>query len=618
MDRLLVVAGLALAPGPIAGQQAEPPAFPIRTEVVILDMVVRDERGQPVTDLRAQELVVLEDGVKCPLQSLRLVRAELPAGKGPPASTPTDAASARATETTRSGGTAGGRGPESPLRPNIVILAFDRLGLEAAGVARRAAVDFARRPFPLQTWFAVYEIGDHVRVRQGITSDATRLLPAIELATAGTGRPHEPGTTPESGTLTKQALSASLLALRDPTGVNAVDPVLSARTRQSTGPAEQRQREVEAQMGRLEDSLSRQRLGGSVLHALLAIARELSGLRGRKTLLLFSEGLHVPGALTDVLETVVSEANLSNLAVYAVDPRGLLAGDSFEDSKLGLLAARGYSEKAQRRKDPATQAREETSAPEREQDVRPVEVQTHEIAEDALRMNTQANLRELSEATGGFLVANSNDLSSGIERIGADLRSYYELAYYPANPIGDGTFRAIEVKVARPKLRIRTRRGYFARAADARPTLLPYELALAQAFDLPVPPRDFAHRVTTQVVGGSPERSEVHLAVQVPLGALRFEYDDAERSYRAHFSILVLVRTRDQDVVSRLSHDWPIQGPLTEAPLVRNQSATVKRTLVLAPGEYSLESAVADRLGGGLSVLREVVLVASAERVASP
>jgi VWFA-related protein len=499
-----------------------------------------------------------------------------------------------------------------------VILVFDRLEPQAAGAARRAAVEFARRPFPPRTWFAVYEIGDQVRVRQGLTSDATALVPAIELATAEAGRPHEPGSTPESDTLTKEALRASLLALRDSTGVDAVDPVLAARIRQAGGPAEQRQREVEAQMGRLADTLSRQRLGGSVLHALLAIAREVAGLQGRKTLLLFSEGLHVPAALTDLLETVASEANRSSIAVYAVDPRGLLTEGQSEDTKLGLLAARGYSEKAQRRKDPETQARNQISAPEREQDVRPLEVQTHEIAEDSLRMNTLANLRDLSEATGGFLVADTNDLASGIERIGADLRSYYELAYYPANPVADGTFRAIQLKVARPKVSIRTRRGYFARAAEAEPTLLPYELALARAFDLPAPPRDFAHRVTTQVMGGSPERSEVHLAVQVPLGPLRFEYDSAERRYRAHFSVLVLVRDHDRHVVMRLSHDWPIVDPLVEAPLVRNQSATVKRTLVLAPGEYTLESAVADRLGGGLSVLREVVLVASAERVVSP
>ena len=48
------------------------------------------------------------------------------------------------------------------------------------------------------------------------------------------------------------------------------------------------------------------------------------------------------------------------------------------------------------------------------------------------------------------------------------------------------------------------------------------------------------------------------------------------------------------------------------------QSATVKRTLELAPGDYTLETAVGDRLGGGLSVQRTALDVASAEPVVSP
>jgi hypothetical protein len=103
-----------------------------------------------------------------------------------------------------------------------VILVFDRLGLEAAATARQAALDFAQRRFPPRTWFAVYEIGNRVRVRQRITSDPAALVPAIEQATAGADRPREPGTTPEHATLTKEALSAALIASGDPTGTLAL------------------------------------------------------------------------------------------------------------------------------------------------------------------------------------------------------------------------------------------------------------------------------------------------------------------------------------------------------------------------------------------------------------
>ncbi len=85
---------------------------------------------------------------------------------------------------------------------------------------------------------------------------------------------------------------------------------------------------------------------------------------------------------------------------------------------------------------------------------------------------------------------------------------------------------------------------------------------------------------------------------------LSADYDSVDHRCRAHFSALVLVRNATGGVVTRLSHDWPLSGPLLEAPGVRSQSATVKRTLDLGPGQYTLETAVGDRLGGGVSVQR--------------
>ena len=605
----LLAAGLLVSPVP-AGAQEEPPTFPGGTEVVVLDMVVRDDAGELVTDLRPDEIEVREDGVSCLVRSFRLVRAgerapeeaapDVPGGPGP------------ARESVSSSGEGG-----DPLRPNIVILVFGRLGMVAAGNAREAAVDFARREFPPGTWFAVYEIGDRVEVRQRITSDADALLPAIEQATTGVGQVGD--RTADGETVTQAALSAALLASGDPTGVEGVDPVTAAIMRQPVGYAEQRQRDVEGQMGRLADTLSRERLGGSALRALLAIARDLNTLKGRKTLLLFSEGLHVPSGLTDLLETLVSEANRSNLAIYALDPRGLRTEGSFDDARRALLVARNISEQTQKTRDPQTAAGQEARTdPELDQSVSPTEVQMHGIAEDSLRMNTQANLRDVAEATGGFLVADTNDLSAGIERVGADLRGYYEVSYHPANPFADGTFRAIDVTVSRPGVRVRTRRGYFARPPEEAPTLEPHEMALAQALDLPTPPRDFGHRVVLEPVAGLPGQSQTQLALYVPLRALQFDYDQAGRRYHAHFAVLAVVRDGDGNVVTRLSHDWPFAGPLMDAPGVRNQSATVKRTLDLAPGPYTVESAVGDRLGGGLSVQTVILEVAGEAPATSP
>jgi len=580
-------------------------------------MVVQDRQGRPVTDLRAEEVAVFEDRVKCPLQSLRLVRAEPRATAGAPTTqnpVASEAAQAAPAEVSKAAGPGVAAGSES-LRPSIVILVFDRMGVESAKAARQAAIAFARREFPPETWFAAYAIDDRAPIARRIIRESAALVPLIEQATVGADSSRDPGTTPEYATLTKQSLAEALTASGDATGVDAVDPVLAQNVRHANL-IERMQSQAEARMDHLAESLNRSMVGGSALRALLAIASGLSGLEGRKTLLLFSEGLHVPAGLTDLLDTLVSEANRANLAVYAVDTRGLVVEGSSDESKLALLTARGSSEKGQKRRDPETRSRTELTTPELDQAVDRAEVHSHDIAEDALRMNPQGNLRDLSEATGGFLVANTNDIGSAVERIGADLRNYYEVGYYPANPVADGAFRAISVKLSRRGLSVRTRRGYLASSAGL--SLLPYELTLAQAFDLAPSPHDFTHAVRTQLGVVTPQGMDVQLALEVPLRALRFDFDTDARHYRAHFSALVLVRDAQGRVVQRLSHDWPLQGALVDAPTVRSQSATVKRSLSLALGDYTVETAVADRLAGAFSLQRASLHVGAGSPTAVP
>jgi hypothetical protein len=94
--------------------------------------------------------------------------------------------------------------------------------------------------------------------------------------------------------------------------------------------------------------------------------------------------------------------------------------------------------------------------------------------EDLLRADPHSGLGELSEETGGFLVRDTNDLRAGFRKIDADMRFYYALAYEPVNQNYDGSFRKIEVKVRRPGVKVRARKGYFAiqrtttAAADVR------------------------------------------------------------------------------------------------------------------------------------------------------
>ena len=111
----------------------------------------------------------------------------------------------------------------------------------------------------------------------------------------------------------------------------------------------------------------------------------------------------------------------ANVTFYGIDPKGRL-----ETSRERLIESRGNS---------------------------PIR-----RCEDPLAISQQV-FTETAEATGGFAIVNTNDLDAGIDRIVADLDSYYLLGFYPAEP-GDESWHQLQVQVNRPGLTIRHRRGY--------------------------------------------------------------------------------------------------------------------------------------------------------------
>src|SRR5262249_60768046 len=96
------------------------------------------------------------------------------------------------------------------------------------------------------------------------------------------------------------------------------------------------------------------------------------------------------------------------------------------------------------------------------------------LAQDAAMLRTrQSTRRDLAAATDGIAVINSNDLDRGFRRITDDLSSYYLLGYYSNGKL-DGKFHSIRVRVKRPGVQVRARRGYLAlTAAEAAAQSVP-------------------------------------------------------------------------------------------------------------------------------------------------
>lgn len=86
----------------------------------------------------------------------------------------------------------------------------------------------------------------------------------------------------------------------------------------------------------------------------------------------------------------------------------------------------------------------------------------------AAHRQNKAVLRDLAEKTGGKFVETPGGTAvrEAFGRIVEELGVLYTLTYQPANLKQDGKWRALELRVARPGLTIRTRKGYNAAKAN--------------------------------------------------------------------------------------------------------------------------------------------------------
>jgi VWFA-related protein len=73
-------------------------------------------------------------------------------------------------------------------------------------------------------------------------------------------------------------------------------------------------------------------------------------------------------------------------------------------------------------------------------------------------------LENIAMETGGIALfpTKLKKLSAQFSLIDDELHSQYSLAYRPANPDRDGSFRTIEIQANKKQYRVRSRSGYFA------------------------------------------------------------------------------------------------------------------------------------------------------------
>jgi len=420
----VVVAPLGAVPG-AAPQDADPPApaeatqagdaqdpdasaqtprFRGGVDFVRVDVLVHDDDDQPVTDLTQQDFEVFEDGAPQAIEQFSVVRID---GRAQP-----DAPRARREIRTR----ADEERIVGSAEARVFVLFLDDYHVHRTNSmqVRLPITEFLRSLGP----------NDVVAV----------MYPLMSVQELSFTRDHES---------VVRALESFLGRKYDYTPLNEFE--------------RRYQRATAEQVERIRNDV--------VMSALSGLAVRLGGIReGRKSVIFVSEGFTVllppqmrradasqpinpfeanaavagqdprfeqtteafnEADLYNRMRLVFDAANRNNTAIYSLDPRGLAVFEfDIDDVGGGPLP------------DFATDRR--------------------------VLQSTQDTLRTLSEQTDGRAIVNRNMLEEGLAQIVQDASFYYLLGYTSSEPPDDGKFHEIRVRVSRPGVEVRARKGFWA------------------------------------------------------------------------------------------------------------------------------------------------------------
>jgi hypothetical protein len=222
----------------------------------------------------------------------------------------------------------------------------------------------------------------------------------------------------------------------------------------------------------------------------------------------------------------------------------------------------------------------------------------------------QDSLRTLADDTGGFAVLNQNDFRGAFDRIVRENSNYYVLGYYPTNDRRDGRFRTISLRVKRPGLQVRARRGYVAprgkapdtKAAPASANAMSPTLAAAMTSPLPV--RDVPLRVFAAPYKGPAPNATVAVAVEVGVEAFAFTEGNGTFNGQVEMSLAAT----DAEGKVRGGNRANVRMAMKPDTFARAKARGVRvlSTIDLPPGRYQLRVAAGDATTRAGSVVEDI------------
>ena len=563
------------------GPAGAPPAPVIRTTVdeVALDLVVRDKKGRLVKNLKSGDVEIYEDGVRQQIRSFSLVTGDHAPAQPESQSHPDQPPS--------------GASPASmPLRAvNLVCIVFHNLDPLTRKWAVEAAQEFIKTQLRPGAWMGVFNLDSRFAPLYPFTTSRDDLLRAAANAFYGTSVDI---TRAAEAVLNSTPNVQLLVGTGDPSAFRDLSTTGSVSMTAITGADVSNGPGANAQRGDLV--LQREQFigveGARQMDQINLMIRQIGAFPGHKTVLLLSPGFTTTGD-PDQFQAMLNKANLADVSVYAFDANGLSETSTAQASSMALQHVTDLSRKQGELMpgNPGPNATVVGTA-----GVLAERSRQGDYQYDAVRTSdSQSGLRALAEGTGGFLVANSNDLRKPFQQIGGDVETHYQVDYRPSSGKYDGHFRKIEVKLARADLRAESREGYFAIPdMGGSGTLRPFEIAGLMTLNARPLPHAFEFRSAAFQFRPGPN-SQSAIVFELPAAALTATPQPAQKKHRLHASLFAVVKDPGGAIVDRFGQDFLYEVPDDQLAGVQATPIDYRHAFNLPAGHYTVESVLLDR-----------------------
>jgi len=205
---------------------------------------------------------------------------------------------------------------------------------------------------------------------------------------------------------------------------------------------------------------------------------------------------------------------------------------------------------------------------------------------DSVSTNQQV-LYALASGTGGFPIFNTNDLLTGLGKIAKDMKEYYVLGYVPPNQAHEGSFHKIKVKVDRAGVQVRSRNGYF----DVKSTDLlvgkPEGKALEERVAMPSQPGDIPVSLMAPYFYAAPGVARVNLSLSIPGSSIDFEKEKS--TVHSQVNVLGIAYRENGSVAARFSDAVKLDFEKKALKDFSKGSFDYQSSFNIAPGKYTLK-----------------------------